>query len=295
MSASDSFEEEFAEIGNCGGKLELIRTGQGVAMRISATGATGYVQMGISLDGECTQYWPIRGVDQRPVKEPSPMVSAFLPADKTGLWGRGCPQCKSYFRTDRIREYMFCPYCDCRAPAAAYTTENQRAFLNRQRELLITTFQGRETVTIDLDNIVSELPENTPSWLPREEKQQFHFVCEQCKTVCDILGEYASCPACCFRNSLGVLKRHWEALDAEFQRTDSAVKDREERQRVWASLLPRYVSAFEAMADDIRNQLVKLPMTVKRRKENAETRFSTNSRSRRIDSKMVWNRDFHRP
>jgi hypothetical protein len=39
---------------------------------------------------------------------------------------------------------MFCPYCDCRAPAAAFTTENQRAFLNRQRELWITAFQGGE-------------------------------------------------------------------------------------------------------------------------------------------------------
>jgi hypothetical protein len=63
MSASDLFEQEFAEIGNCGGELELILTGEEVAMSISATGATDYVQMGISLDGERIQYWPLAGVD----------------------------------------------------------------------------------------------------------------------------------------------------------------------------------------------------------------------------------------
>jgi DNA-directed RNA polymerase subunit RPC12/RpoP len=266
MSASDSFEE-FAEIGNCGGKLELIRAGKEVSMSISATGATSYAQMGISLDGQRMEYWPTRGIDQRPAKEPSPMVPAFLPADKTGLWGRLCSRCKSYFRTDGFREYMFCPYCDFQAPAAAFTTENQCAFINRQRELWITAFQGGQNVTIDLDNIASELPQNRPSWAPREEQQQFHFVCEKCKTSCDILGEYACCPACGFRNSFVVFKGHWEALNAEFQAADNQAQDRRERERTWESLLPRYVSAFEAMADDVRSQLVTLPMTAKRRKE----------------------------
>jgi hypothetical protein len=82
MSARDSFGEEFHEIGNCGGKFELIRNEQGISMRVSTTGAASYFQMGISLDGDRMEYWPIRGVDQRPAKEPSPMVPAFLPAAK---------------------------------------------------------------------------------------------------------------------------------------------------------------------------------------------------------------------
>jgi uncharacterized Zn finger protein (UPF0148 family) len=267
MSATDSFGEEFREIASCGGKIELLKQGERVAMQVTGTGGLSYVQMGISLDGDRMIFWPVRGIDQRPVKEPSPMVPAFLPADKTGLWGRSCPNCKAYFRTDGIREYMFCPYCDCRAPAAAFTTENQRAFLNRQRELWITAFQGGENVTIDLDSIASELPQNRPFWTPKEEQQQFHFVCEKCKTSCDILGEYASCPVCGTRNSLGVFKRHLDALDNEFHRADAAIQDRTERETAWASLLPRFVSAFEAMADDLGAQLLKLPLTVKRRKE----------------------------
>ena len=58
-----------------------------------------------------------------------------------------------------------------------------------------------------------------------------------------------------------------------FPRADAELKDRHERERTWESLLPRFVSAFEAMADDLRAQLLKLPMTVKRRKEVGELRF----------------------
>src|ERR1700736_1876328 len=245
MSASDSFGEEFREIASCGGKIELLKEEERVAMQVSGTGGLSYVPMRISLDGERRVFRPITGIGQRPIKEPSPMVPAFLPADKTGLWGRSCPNCKAYFRTNGIREYMFCPYCDCRAPAAAFTTENQRAFVNRQRELWITAFRGGQNVTIDLDKIASDLPQNRPSWMPREQQQQFHFVCEKCQTSCDILGEYASCPACDQRNSLTVLKRHWEALDKEFQLAGTELQDGQERSRKWESLLPRYVSAFE--------------------------------------------------
>jgi hypothetical protein len=130
-----------------------------------------------------------------------------------------------------------------------------------------------KTSTVDLDSIASELPQNRPSWTPKEERQQFHFVCEKCNTACDILGEYASCPVCGYRNSLSVFNRHFEDLDAEFRRADAELQDRHEREKAWKNLLPRFVSAFEAMADDIRAQLVKLPLTAKRRKEVQKLSF----------------------
>jgi hypothetical protein len=142
-----------------------------------------------------------------------------------------------------------------------------------QRELWLTTIEGGENVTIDLNNIAAELPQNRPSWTPKEEQQQFHFLCESCKTSCDILGEYASCPACGYRNSLVVFKRHWEELDIEFCQADAEIQDRHEREKAWKSLLPPFVSTFEAMAGDVRAQLLKLPMTVKRRKEVENLNF----------------------
>jgi len=132
----------------------------------------------------------------------------------------------------------------------AFTTKNQGDFLNRQRELWVTAFNGGDDVTIDLDKIASELPENRPTWVPREQTQQFQFRCEMCESVTDILGEYGSCPRCGHRNSFGVLKKHLERLDKEFKRADAELQDRFERGNKWQSLLPRYISEFEAMADD---------------------------------------------
>src|SRR5208283_5440301 len=102
------------------------------------------------------------------------MVPAFLPSDKFGLYGRQCPKCHCYFRTH----------------LEAFTTKNHGDFLNRQRELWVTAFNGGDDVTIDLDKIASELPENRPTWVPREQTQQFQFRCEMCESVTDILGEY---------------------------------------------------------------------------------------------------------
>jgi DNA-directed RNA polymerase subunit RPC12/RpoP len=235
MSAPDSSEEEeFREIGSCGGKIELLKEAEEVSMQLTGTGGLSYLPMHVSLDGERVVFSPMRGIDQRP---PSQMVPAFLPSDKTGLWGRSCPKCKSYFRTDGIETYMFCPYCDCRAPAVAFTTQNQRDFLNRQRELWNIAFAGGDNVTIDLDGIAAELPQNRPSWTPREQQQQFHFVCERCKAKSDVLGEYASCPKCGHRNSLVVFRRHWEELDAEFRQAEAALKERHERESKWVGMV----------------------------------------------------------
>jgi DNA-directed RNA polymerase subunit RPC12/RpoP len=260
--------EEFAEIESCGGTYKLIKQLDGVAMNVSFTGAgAGLLQMGVSLDGQHLEFWPALGIDQRPRQAPSPMVPAFLPTDRLGLFGRQCPDCHTYFRTNGIAQVMQCPYCGTRAPLEAFTTKNQADFLNRQRELWNTAFHGGDDITIDLDQIARELPQNRPNWVPREQVQQFLFLCEKCDSSTDILGEYGACPRCGYRNSLSVLKKHLEVLDQEFKQADAELKDQSGRSEKWKSLLPRHVSAFEAMADDIKAQLLRLPMVPKRREE----------------------------
>jgi DNA-directed RNA polymerase subunit RPC12/RpoP len=260
--------EEFAEIESCGGTYKLIKQPDGVAMSISFTGTgAGLLQMGIGLDGQHLEFWPSLGIDQRPRQEPAPMVPAFLPTDRLGLYGRQCPDCHTYFRTNGIAQVMQCPYCGIRAPMEAFTTKNQADFLNRQRELWNTGFHGADDITIDLDQIARELPQNRPNWVPREQAQKFLFRCEKCDSTTDILGEYGACPRCGYRNSLSVLKKHLEVLDQEFKQAEAELKDKFERGQKWLSLVPRYVSGFEAMAGDIHSQLLRLPMVPKRREE----------------------------
>src|SRR6187549_3437488 len=104
MNEPKASREEFEEVASCGGRIELVRDNEGVAMQVSGEEFSAWVEMGIALDGSRMSYWPLRGVDCRPPEEPAPMVPAFLPADRTGLWGRVCPKCKGYFRTDGFRD-----------------------------------------------------------------------------------------------------------------------------------------------------------------------------------------------
>jgi hypothetical protein len=58
-----------------------------------------------------------------------------------------------------------------------------------------------------------------------------------------------------------------EILDQEFKQAEAELKDKFERGQKWLSLLPRYISGFEAMAGDIHSELLRLPMVPKRREE----------------------------
>lgn len=58
---------------------------------------------------------------------------------------------------------MICVYCDYEAPMAAFTTGNQKRFLQTQIELWNSAFAGTHDTVIDLDKIAKELPSNRPA------------------------------------------------------------------------------------------------------------------------------------
>lgn len=260
---------EFQEIASSGGKIELLyQENDLVSLRFTHANACacGAIQMGVSLDGKRLEYWPVYGVDQRPPQPESPMVAAVVISDQQGYFGRACPKCKSYFRTNSPGRATLCPYCGCRANNAAFTTKNQLEFIDKVRESYIAAFQKKESVAIDLDKIANELPANRPAWAYSEESQQNHFVCPNCKTGYDILGEYAGCPTCGKRNSLQVFERSIADVEQRFNKADAELKDRQAREVEWERL-SRCISDFEAMARDIQRQLQLLPATPKRKKD----------------------------
>jgi len=260
---------EFQEIASSGGKIEVLyQENDVVSLRFKHSNpwACAVIQLGVSLDGKSLQYWPMYGVDQRPPRPDSPMVSAFLISDREGYFGRACPKCKSYFRTNSAGEIMLCPYCAYRERNAAFTTKNQLEFINKVRESYLAAFDKKESVTIDLDRIANELPSNRPAWAYSEESQQNRFECPKCKTRFDILGEYAGCPTCGKRNSFQVFERSIADVEQRLNKADAELKDRQEREVEWERL-SRCISDFEAMARDIQRQLQLLPATPKRKKE----------------------------
>lgn len=260
---------EFQEIASSGGRINLLhQEGDGVDLQFTHANpyACEAIQMGVSLDGTRLEYWPIYGVDQRPPQPESPMVAAVLISDREGYFGRTCPKCKSYFRTNSPGQVTACPYCGVRAVNAAFTTQNQLEFINKVRESYIAVFETKQSVTIDLDKIANELPSNRPAWVYSEESQQSRFTCPNCKTRYDILGEYAGCPGCGKRNSLEVFERSITEVEQRFNKADAELKDRHEREIEWERL-SRCVSDFEAMARDIQKQLQLFPSTPKRKKD----------------------------
>src|SRR5437016_14485703 len=102
---------EFQEIAHSGGKIELhFKQANSVSLGFSHAGSFGMslFQMGVSLDGKKLEYWPLGGLDLRPPEPPSPIVPAFIISDREQCFGRTCPKCRSYFRTDRPAPVLRC-------------------------------------------------------------------------------------------------------------------------------------------------------------------------------------------
>ncbi len=194
------------------------------------------------------------------------MVPVFLLSDEEQFFGRTCPKCRGYFRTERIAENLYCPYCSTHAPLAYFTTGNQLEFINAVRLQYIEGFQGGALEVIDLDAIAKALPNNRPSWAYSEERQQHLSTCSGCNNRFDILGEYGFCPACGRSNALTTLLSQLDASQAEFQRIESELSDRGDRAAEWEKMT-KCISEFEAMARAIQNDLTRLPLTPSRRQE----------------------------
>ncbi len=234
----------------------------GVKYTHKGPGGCAMIQMGVALDGSQMQFWPIRGMQTNP-KEPAPMVSAFLISDRERMWGRECPKCHAYFRTNHPEEYSICPYCACRARNDEFTTKNQRAFIDQIRRGYIEAWESKRDVVLDLDAIADALPENRPTWVYNEERQQNTYTCmvPKCDTRYDVLGRYAGCPTCGRRNSLQVFVSDLAKLNDRVETVAA-----EEDVTVEPDFVSRAFSDFEAMAKDLQGQLAILPLTPRRRK-----------------------------
>jgi hypothetical protein len=180
------------------------------------------------------------------------------------MFGRGCPKCKSYFRTDSCPADKFCPYCGYKGASIDFLTDNQIKYIAAFCNSFIEAHDGDEDVILDLDKLAEELPENRPKWLYSEEQQQSSFTCSGCKAKYDILGEYALCPICGKGNFSEVFEQKLSELEQQFQATDKNVSDRNEREVEWEKLT-RCISDFESVANQIRRFLLRYPATPKRK------------------------------
>ena len=174
--------EEFEEIAHCGGKITAhFKPPNSISLGFEhcAPGGMALFQISVSADGGKMEFVPIQGI---PVFAPPPMLPTWVMSDRQQLWGRSCPSCKSYFRTDAVGRELRCPYCSHLGNLVDFLTPNQLQFITNTRLALLTALQEKRDVVVDLDKLADQLPENRPSWVYKERNQQNLYGCQRCKT-----------------------------------------------------------------------------------------------------------------
>ena len=258
--------EEFQEIELSGGRIEFKKGPEGgvsIGHRSANPWPLSMFQVCVSFDGKILGTVPFGGIGQV-IPYPQPSLLAWVISDRHGMFGRRCPKCQSYFRTDACPGDHFCPYCGHSGKSTHFLTSNQLKYIEKFCNSFIEAHDGDRDVILDLDNLAKELPENKPQWLYSEEMQQNSYRCAHCKTKYDILGEYGLCPQCGRPNLAAVFTARLDALEKEFQEAEATLTDRHEREVEWEKLT-RCVSEFESMANQLRSYLLRYPATPERK------------------------------
>lgn len=245
------------------GRVEFIPDPNGVATRISGAGFRAMYQIAIGYDGRLLAVVPVAGLGATFAPYPQPSILAWIQSDEQGMWGRTCPQCGAYFRSDHILGTTYCPYCFKPSDSVAFITEAQKRYVETFCNCWLTAVNEKKNIALDLKSVSDLVPE----WPYSEEKQQFHFECNGCKTRVDILGDYGTCPQCSRSNAREIITEKLKELERQWEKANAELSDHKSRSEQWNKLTIASVSELEAMGNHFRKILVLSPATPKRREE----------------------------
>jgi uncharacterized C2H2 Zn-finger protein len=220
----------------------------------------------VALDGEPVEWINMVNAMSAGPRSKNPPLRIEFPTDAEAMWGRSCPKCKSYFRA-AVPYTELCPYCDNKADSFDFLTGNQRAFIKKQYDAIITAMAGP-----DGDTTMNFESDDAESWVYSEEKQQTHFECAKCEMEFDVLGDYVRCPQCGTRTTRQVIERRLTEIAADFEHDAANIlkEQRDHRQRRWRHHVTACVAEFEVCARDVTSSLASLPSTPRRRRAISE-------------------------
>jgi hypothetical protein len=246
-------------------KLEFLVNEQGmVSMRISGSGFRATYQIAVGYpSGIRLAVVPFTGIGAPLPPYPKPSLLAWIMSDELGMWGRICPFCRMYFRTNHIIDATICPYCGSLSDSLHFITEAQGRYAAAFCSAYLEASQKKSSITIDLEIVTDGKPE----WNYAEERQQFHFKCANCNTDADILGEYGWCPKCGKTNAREIISAKLKQLEDAFDKLDKNIRDKTERGELWEEMNSKCFSHFEALGRHLQTILAKLPATPSRKKE----------------------------
>jgi hypothetical protein len=249
-----------------GGKVEyLYDSERGIAAKISGTGFRAIYQVALSIDGKHLLATVSAGGIGSTSICPQPSVLTFVQSDEQGMWGRNCPACRKYFRTDHVMGDTTCPYCYVIATDLAFVSQDQRKYLTACYDAFARAYLQKKSTAVDMAQISDE----KVAWHYSEVKQQFHFVCRTngCKCQTDILGQFGYCPRCGRSNGRAIFLQTVDSELTRLEEVKATVSDRREREDVWEKMTVDAVSRLEALGKHLRRRLLRFPLTAHRRKE----------------------------
>jgi hypothetical protein len=249
-----------------GGKVEFQHTPQGgITLGISGFGLMALYLVAVSLD-DChlLATVPAMGIGQSAIY-PKPSLITYIQSDEQKMWGRNCPVCEKYFRTDHIMGITFCPYCAIANDSLAFISKDQRKYIQAYYDAYMRAYMTKQDTSLDAANITDD----DAAWHYAEEKLQTHFECgtKDCATRTDILGTLGYCPRCGKSNARKLFFEDLDGMVARLETVRQSVPDRKERGGIWEEMTKDTVTKFEALGKHLRHKLLLCPMTRARRKE----------------------------
>ncbi|WP_312475758.1 hypothetical protein [Neobacillus sp.] len=273
--------KQFEIVPHTGGKISIVPSENSIGFQNQKDHATAVFQLGLSLvDGSVT-YVPFGGIGTTTM--PKGAIPIYVFSDKEGYFGKSCPACKGYFRTDSGGEEIYCPYCSHFDNTLSFLTETQQEYIEIYIKTVLIALQEKSDIEIDLDNIIANLSNNSSPFVYSEERQQRSNKCKSCKIRYDILGEFGCCPNCGKLNTFEVFN---ESLSRLLKRLNNSSLEQETQSSEWADVLKNCVSEFEAMAKDINKELLRIPATPSRKE--AISRISFQRISEANESLSKW-------
>jgi hypothetical protein len=246
--------DDFAAVPHTGGVAEIIiqDTPQGRAYRFgykhaNMNPASIFFVWALIPDGLIVQMKRVSGMGEGPATPPlSSCIEVLIASDSEGLFGRRCPECSQYFRSNAtpIEKPTTCPYCGIKARSDKFCTPGQIKYVQAYTQKFVEAYESGQSTSFDFDALAKETEANALYYA--EERQQTRIDCS-CRATTDISGLHGNCPACGRRNNVQVLNAFLDGLQNRVTN-------------------PRF-TPFEGFARDLMKELAKERMTAIRRKE----------------------------
>lgn len=259
-------ESEFKEVAHSGGKLTIsVREGASGRPLYQLTWShcrpnTGAIFAVYALPpGLVVEQMTLGGMGS---SQPPPSIPGCYPvligSDSQGKFGRTCPACEGYWRSDLQGRY--CPYCGLRGTICDFLTAGQRFYVQQycsKMDEALSVNVGGEYV-IDMDAVADSASASIvdkPDFYYAELTQQNRYFCEICGGFKDILGRFGYCTVCGSRNDLQELT----------SKIVPNIRRAIENGGPYETCVKEAVSAFDSLVGQYVNQLLRLPMSISRR------------------------------